>query len=88
MTRFFRFAPVAEDIEIYEETEKQWFKPGGTRDVVAVEAWGSDNKIHRQEARTVPGLIHKDPRHPDALYGMLEKELERRMREAGVWGDE
>lgn len=83
--RFYRFAPVSAPIRIYEETMDQWFEPGGTQDLIAVEAWGSDNKIHRQEVKTRPGLFGEDPRHPNALYGLLEKELERRMREAGVW---
>ena len=88
MTKFYRFPPVPEEIEIYEETMGQTFKPGGWRDLLAVEAWGSDKKIHRQEARTRTGLILEDPRHSETLYRMLEKELELRMREAGVWEGE
>lgn len=86
--RFLRFLPVSEEIEIYEETMQQSFKPGGTRDVVAVEAWGSDHKIHRQEIRVRSGLFHEDPRHPEALYSMLERRLESLMRAAGVWNGE
>jgi hypothetical protein len=86
--KFYRFAPVREPIRIYEETRDEWFEPGGYRDLVAVEAWGSDKVIHRQELRTRQGLIEEDSRHLGTLYRTLENELERKMREAGVWEGE
>jgi hypothetical protein len=87
VTRFFRYPPVREEIAIYDEDRDFTFRPGGFRDVVKVETWGSDHRNHELSCKLRDGLLQEDPRHMETVYKMLEQQLERQMRTGGVWID-
>ena len=53
--------------------------------VVSVIAVGTDELAYDAKVALRPGLLEEDPRHTDAVYGMLERHLEAQMREKGVW---
>ena len=55
--------------------------------VVSVIAVGTDGLVHDAKVALRAGLLEEDPRHADAVYGMLERHLEAQMREKGVWAD-
>lgn len=85
LTRIFRYPPVREPIRVYSEEDQDFFEPGGERDMVRVEAWGTDHRPHEVQIYLKPGLMQDDPRNPDTVYTMLEQHLEISMRRKGVW---